>query len=57
MINKYYLDICINDQGRLKVPPIMLGYCVALVKEFHGNIPKVIEVEEDTENDYESKTK
>lgn len=43
--NKEYLDICINDKGKVnKKPQITHGYTPTLVSEFHGNLPKVIEV-------------
>lgn len=43
--NKEYLDICINDKGKVnKKPQITHGYAPTLVSEFHGNLPKVVEV-------------
>ena len=43
--NKEYLDICINDKGKVnKKPQITHGYSPTLVSEFHGNLPKVVEV-------------
>lgn len=43
--NKEYLDICINDKGKVnKNPQITHGYSPTLVSEFHGNLPKVVEV-------------
>lgn len=43
--NKQYLDICINDKGKVnKKPQITHGYAPTLVSEFHGNLPKVVEV-------------
>ena len=43
--NKEYLDICINDKGKVnKKPQITYGYSPTLVSEFHGNLPKVVEV-------------
>lgn len=43
--NKEYLDICINDKGKVnKKPKITYGYAPTLVSEFHGNLPKVVEV-------------
>lgn len=42
--NKEYLDICINDKGKVnKKPQITHGYAPTLVSEFHGNLPKVVE--------------
>lgn len=42
---KEYLDICINDKGKInKEPQITHGYAPTLVAEFHGNLPKVVEV-------------
>lgn len=42
---KEYLDICINDKGKVnKKPQITHGYAPTLVSEFHGNLPKVVEV-------------
>ncbi|GFI31381.1 hypothetical protein IMSAGC013_02776 [Lachnospiraceae bacterium] len=43
--NKGYLDICINDKGKVnKKPQVTHGYAPTLVSEFHGNLPKVVEV-------------
>lgn len=43
--NKEYLNICINDKGKVNVKPqITYGYAPTLVSEFHGNLPKVVEV-------------
>ena len=40
-----YLDICINDKGKVnQKPQITKGYSPTIVSEFHGNLPKVIEV-------------
>jgi hypothetical protein len=43
--DKEYLDICINDRGKVnKKPQITYGHSPTLVSEFHGNLPKVVEV-------------
>lgn len=43
--NKKYLDICINDKGKVnKKQQITRGYAPTLVSEFHGNLPKVVDV-------------
>ncbi len=43
--NKEHLDICINDKGKVNTKPqITHGYSPTLVSEFHGNLPKVVEV-------------
>lgn len=39
------MDICINDKGKInKKPQVTFGYAPTLVSEFHGNLPKVVEV-------------
>lgn len=43
--NKEYLDICINDKGKVnKKPQITYGYAPTLVSAFHRNLPKIVEV-------------
>lgn len=43
-----YLDIIINDRGFTnKEPQITYGICPTLRREAHGNLPKVIIIEED----------
>lgn len=43
--DKNYLDICINDKGKInKKHQITHGYSPTIVSEFHGNLPKVVEV-------------
>lgn len=38
-------DVCINDKGKVnKNPQITYGYAPTIVAEFHGNLPKVIDV-------------
>lgn len=43
--NSKYLDLCINDKGKIhKDPQVTYGYSPTLVSEFHGNLPKVVQV-------------
>lgn len=40
-----YLDVCINDKGKInQKPQVAYGYAPTLVSEFHGNLPKVVDV-------------
>ena len=46
-----YLNIIINDRGFIsKEPQISYGTCPTLRCESHGNLPKVIYIEDDEDN-------
>lgn len=54
MSEERYLDIIINDRGFTnKEPQISYGICPTLRSESHGNLPKVVFIEVDEDEDGE----